>query len=239
MAKNKDKNDASSETNVVKASKRITLSQYGEATYEVKKSVFIGYAKPVTSPEEANEFVDEIRHKNADARHNVYAWILKKETNLQKYSDDGEPSGTAGLPVLSVLSKNDITDAVVVVTRYFGGILLGKGGLVRAYTRAAAEAVRNAIPVTMELCAIYGIEVDYKSSERILFEIRNSGRRINNLEYGANVSFEVTVPVQDAQNFCDFVYDTSMGRITPVKLDEIEAMGEDFRIEVDETEENP
>lgn len=233
MAKNKEMQD----TSEVKASKRITLSQYGEATYEVKKSVFIGYAKPVSSPEEANEFVDEIRHKNADARHNVYAWILKKETNLQKYSDDGEPSGTAGLPVLSVLSKNEITDAVVVVTRYFGGILLGKGGLVRAYTRAASEAVKNALPVTMELCAIFGIEVDYKNSERMLFEIRNTGRRISNLTYGANVYFEVIVPVQDAQKFCDFVFDTSNGRITPIKLDEVEAMGEDFRIEIDETEE--
>ena len=225
------------DTNEVKASKRITLSQYGEATYEVKKSVFLGYAKPVSSPEEANAFVDEIKHKNADARHNVYAWILKKEINLQKYSDDGEPSGTAGLPVLSVLTKNEITDAVVVVTRYFGGILLGKGGLVRAYTRAAAEAVKNAMPVTMELCVIYGIEVDYKNSERLLFEIRNSGRRITNIEYGANVSFEVIVPVQDAQAFCDFVFDTSAGKIEPFKIDEVEAMGEDFRIEIDEQEE--
>lgn len=233
MAKNKNVEDI----NEVKAEKRITLSQYGQATYEVKKSVFLGYAKPVSSQEEANAFVDEIRRKNADARHNVYAWILKKEINLQKYSDDGEPSGTAGLPVLSVLTKNEITDAVVVVTRYFGGILLGKGGLVRAYTRAAAEAVKNAMPVTMELCAIYGIEVDYKNSDRILFEIRNSGRRISNIEYGANVTFEVIVPVQEAQSFCDFVFDTSMGKITPVKLDEVEAMGEDFRIEIDETEE--
>lgn len=232
MAKKNDNPDV----NEVKASRRITLSQYGEAVYEVKKSVFIGYAKPVSTPEEANEFVDEIRHKNADARHNVYAWILKKETNLQKYSDDGEPSGTAGLPVLSVLSKNEITDAVVVVTRYFGGILLGKGGLVRAYTRAAAEAVKNAMPVTMELCAIFGIEVDYKSSDRILFEIRNSGRRISNLTYGADVYFEVIVPVQQAQSFCDYVFDMSNGKIVPVKIDEVEAMGEECGIEIDETE---
>lgn len=233
MAKVEGSNDIE-----VKASKRITLSQYGEATYEVKKSVFLGYAKPVYSPEEANQFVDEIRKKNADARHNVYAWILKKNTNLQKYSDDGEPSGTAGLPVLSVLSKNEITDAVVVVTRYFGGILLGKGGLIRAYTRAAAEAVKNALPVTMELCAVYGIEVDYKNSDKIMFEIRNAGHKISNIEYGANVSFEVVIPVQDGNKFCDFVFDTSNGRIEPVKLDEIEAASADLEIEIDETEED-
>lgn len=222
----------------VKASKRITLSQYGETTYEVKKSVFIGYAKPVSTPEEANQFVDEIRHNHSDARHNVYAWILAKNINLQKYSDDGEPSGTAGLPLMSVLSKNNITDAVVVVTRYFGGILLGKGGLIRAYTRAAAEAVAKAKPVTMELCAVYGVEVDYKSSDKILYEIRNAGYKVSNISYGADVSFEVVVPVQDGKKFCDFVFDTSNGRIEPIKLDEIEAASEDLQIEIDESEED-
>ena len=115
-----------------------TIEAHGEFTE--KRSRFIGYCKPVTSEEEATRFISQIRSKHWDARHNVYAYSLR-EGNIKRYSDDGEPSGTAGMPVLDVIVKNEVFDVCVVVTRYFGGILLGTGGLVRAYSQAAKLAL--------------------------------------------------------------------------------------------------
>ena len=220
------------------ARKRITVSGYGESLYEVKRSKFIGYCKPVLTAQEANDFVDEIRRKHADARHNVYAWILKKEISLQKYSDDGEPSGTAGLPVMSVLTKNEVTDCAIVVTRYFGGILLGKGGLVRAYTKAAALALKEAGPKVMEMCAVMNFRCDYSSYDRLVFEIKNHGYVISRTDFGADVDIDVTVPLDMVEGFCDFMVQVSNGTIEVVKQGEIEAQTEEVRVEFDESEED-
>ena len=220
------------------ARKRITVSGYGESLYEVKRSKFIGYCKPVLTAQEANDFVDEIRRKHADARHNVYAWILKKEISLQKYSDDGEPSGTAGLPVMSVLTKNEVTDCAIVVTRYFGGILLGKGGLVRAYTKAAALALKEAGPKVMEMCAVINFRCDYSSYDRLVFEIKNHGYVISRTDFGADVDIDVTVPLDMVEGFCDFMIQVSNGTIEVVKQGEIEAQTEEVRVEFDESEED-
>lgn len=215
---------------------RITLSNAAEESYEVKKSVFIANAKPVNCAEEAMEFVDEIRRKYPDARHNVYAWIVKGEVLMQKYSDDGEPSGTGGLPVLSVLTKNDITDAAVVVTRYFGGILLGKGGLIRAYTKAAALAVREANPMTLEMCIRFAVEVDYKMSEKLIYDIRTNDYLIENIEYGAGVIAYCLIPSYKGEEFVDFIVNRSNGRVEPIKLEEIEAPSSVVNIAIDNVE---
>lgn len=215
---------------------RITLSNAAEESYEVKKSVFIANAKPVNSAEEAMEFVDEIRRKYPDARHNVYAWVVKGEVMMQKYSDDGEPSGTGGLPVLSVLTKNDITDAAVVVTRYFGGILLGKGGLIRAYTKAAALAVREANPMTLEMCIRFAVEVDYKMSEKLIYDIRTNDYLIENIEYGAGVIAYCLIPSYKGEEFVDFIINRSNGRVEPIKLEEIEAPSSVVNIAIDNVE---
>lgn len=220
------------------ARKRITVSGYGESLYEVKRSKFIGYCKPVLTAQEANDFVDEIRRKHADARHNVYAWILKKEISLQKYSDDGEPSGTAGLPVMSVLTKNEVTDCAIVVTRYFGGILLGKGGLVRAYTKAAALALKEAGPKVMEMCAVMNFRCDYSSYDRLVFEIKNHGYVISRTDFGADVDIDVTVPLDMVEGFSDFMVQVSNGTIEVVKQGEIEAQTEEVRVEFDESEDD-
>ena len=226
------------EQNSPRAKKRITVSGYGESLYEVKRSKFIGYCKPVLTAQEANDFVDEIRKKHADARHNVYAWILKKEISLQKYSDDGEPSGTAGLPVMSVLTKNDVTDCAIVVTRYFGGILLGKGGLVRAYTKAAALALKEAGPKVMEMCAVMNFKADYSSYDRLVFEIKNHGYVISRTDFGADVDIDVTVPLDLVEGFKDFMVQVSNGSINVVKTGEIEAETEEVRVEFDESEDD-
>ena len=120
-----------------------TLHSSSQDEFTEKRSRFIGYACPVTTEDEALAFIAKIKKQHWDAKHNVYAYVLR-DWQIRRYSDDGEPQGTAGIPVLDVLIKGDVTDAVIVVTRYFGGILLGGGGLVRAYGHAASIAVRAA-----------------------------------------------------------------------------------------------
>lgn len=131
-----------------------------------KKSRFIGYVKPVKTSDEALEFINKIKSKHWDATHNVYAYVLK-ENNIQRYSDDGEPSGTAGVPVLDVILKNGLVDVCVVVTRYFGGILLGAGGLVRAYSHGSKIALESGNIITMAQCKILSVKVDYSFYERM------------------------------------------------------------------------
>ena len=138
----------------------ITLADSGIAEFTEKHSRFIGYAKPVTTEAEAVAFINEKKKQHYDARHNVYAYSLRNG-QIKRYSDDGEPQGTAGVPVLEVINKNSVVDAVVVVTRYFGGILLGAGGLVRAYSHSASIALEAAGIVRMEKCFSCRIKAGY------------------------------------------------------------------------------
>ena len=131
----------------------------GEAEFVEKRSRFIGHALPVTTEEEALAFIAEMKSKYWDASHNVYAYIVR-EGGIMRYSDDGEPQGTAGIPCLDVLLKEGVTDLCVVATRYFGGILLGGGGLVRAYSHTAKIALDAGQVVTMQLCAIAEAKCD-------------------------------------------------------------------------------
>ena len=153
-----------------------------------KKSEFIGAAKPVKTEQEALEFLNSIRKKYSDARHNVYAYVLNQD-NIQRYSDDGEPSGTGGMPVLGVITKSGLTDIAIVVTRYFGGTLLGTGGLVRAYSKAAADAVLAAQPVICRLCKCYEITCDYTLSGKIAHILENPDYTLENTEYTDCVRF--------------------------------------------------
>lgn len=137
-----------------------TLRAPASDEFTEKRSRFIGYAQPVSTQVEAAAFIERIKKQHHDATHNVFAYLLR-EGQLERYSDDGEPQGTAGIPVLDVLRKQGVTNCAVVVTRYFGGILLGAGGLVRAYSHAAAIALGKAGIVTMAHCAILDIACDY------------------------------------------------------------------------------
>ncbi len=151
-----------------------TVLRECSAEFIERRSRFIGHIKPVTTEEEAIAFIEEKRSKYWDATHNVYAYSLR-EGNICRYSDDGEPGGTAGMPVLSVLTKPGITDAVIVVTRYFGGILLGGGGLVRAYSHGASIAVEESGLLVMRLCQICRLECDYGAYGRVAALIPECG----------------------------------------------------------------
>lgn len=157
-----------------------------------KKSKFIGYAKPVKTQEEAVDFISEIKSKHWDATHNVYAYVLR-ENNIQRYSDDGEPSGTAGVPVLDVMLKESLVDVCVVATRYFGGTLLGAGGLVRAYSHTSKIALEAAGIITMAQCSVMSAEVDYSFYDRLNILLSDFSAVILNTSFSDKVCVEFSV----------------------------------------------
>ncbi len=195
----------------------VTFAGDGESRIEITKSEFIGNASEVNSAKEAEDFVAKIRATYPDARHVCYAWKVSGETFMQKYSDDGEPSGTGGMPILNVLDKKEITNAVITVTRYFGGVLLGKGGLVRAYSEAAAAAVEQAGLVTVTEGEIYSLTTGYDLSEKLIYALTQAGWTLGDPEYGENVIIKVTCPKAKAEDLKAFVTDRTNGRVEAVK----------------------
>ena len=154
-----------------------------------KRSRFIGYCKPVTTQDEAIAFINEIKTKHWDARHNVYAYSLR-EGNIKRYSDDGEPSGTAGMPVLDVITKNEVYDVCVVVTRYFGGVLLGTGGLVRAYSQGSKIALEAGQVVLMQNCLVCSLTCTYNQYGKISSLIPDNGGVIDDSVFETDVKLK-------------------------------------------------
>ncbi len=194
-----------------------TVKTENSDEYIEKKSRFIGYAKPVTTEDDAIEFVKKIRAKHPDATHNVYAYKVR-ENNIQRYSDDGEPAGTAGIPTLDVIQKEGITDICVVVTRYFGGTLLGAGGLVRAYTKGAKIAIDAAQILEKYYCFEYTVNIDYTMLKKIQSEALNMGCIAGDAEYANDVTLTYYVPY-DLQGFEEKLIDISNGRAIIKKRD--------------------
>lgn len=161
----------------------ITIRDRGEDSFEEKKSEFIGYAKRVETEEEAKEFVNEIKSMHKQARHNCWAYVIGENYGIQRYSDDGEPQGTAGIPILEVMKKQGITDCCVVVTRYFGGILLGAGGLTRAYTKGASIAVKAGGVVEKVKGSKVSISIDYDFIGKIQYLCGQNNWHIEDSEY--------------------------------------------------------
>ena len=188
-----------------------TLRARADETFEEKKSIFIGHAAPVKTEEEALAFLAEIRSTYPDATHNVYAYVLR-ENGTTRYSDDREPQGTAGLPVLDVLRKSEITDAIVVVTRYFGGTLLGTGGLVRAYTQAAKLATEAGGVVTRAKLLILDMVCSYADYQKVTPLLAQEGIRVDNTEFGADVTVRVALLPAERDGFCHRVTEACGGR---------------------------
>ena len=197
----------------------LTLGQSAEAEFTVNKSRFIGYARPVASAEEANAFVSEIRALHREARHNVYAYIVR-EPAYSRFSDDGEPQGTAGKPVLDALKKPELTDAAVVVTRYFGGILLGTGGLVRAYSHAAHLAVEAAGIVRMRACAVFKLTFSYALYEPVLQLLPYHGAVAEDTAFGEAVTLTVRLPLENEEGFLRALSERTLGRAAVARLAE-------------------
>ena len=171
----------------------------GQVTAEVeeKKSRFIANLFYVESVEEAENCLKQIKKKYYDARHNCYAYVVKEESIIKKSSDDGEPSGTAGSPILNVIERNNLCNVIIIVTRYFGGILLGTGGLVRAYTEAATNAVNQAKIVEQEKGLEVEFEVSYADIEKFKYYCNLKNIKIVNITYTENVKIVIDLTEEE------------------------------------------
>lgn len=176
-----------------------TLRQEAADEVIINKSRFIGYACPCKTEEEALAFLNKIRTKHKDATHNCYAYVIGKNAGIMRYSDDGEPGGTAGLPMMEVLKAQGVVNCCVVVTRYFGGILLGAGGLVRAYTQGAVIALKAAQVVIMEPSQRYLCEVAYPLWDRVTHALKTMPVQLVGSEFTTAVGFTLLVREKDAE----------------------------------------
>ena len=190
----------------------VTVLDYGEDSFVERRSKFIGYAKPVKREEDAVAFINELRQKHWDATHNVYAYSLR-EGNITRYSDDGEPQGTAGIPVLDVIKKEGITDVVVVITRYFGGVLLGTGGLVRAYSNGAKIALAAAKPVVMRECAVCKLSCSYTAYGKISSLIPSDGGTVDDVVFTDKVDVRFHIPSENMGVFEKHLTDATAGSV--------------------------
>lgn len=189
-----------------------TVKQASEFYMVERKSEFIGYCAPVTSEEEAIAFVNSIKKKHSDATHNVYAYVLR-EGFKERFSDDGEPHGTAGMPVLDSIRKAGLTDTAVVVTRYFGGILLGTGGLVRAYTGAAVGAIKEAGVATVADFDIIEVKSNYSDYQKIMPLVSAVSARTDDSDFGIDVKLILSVRQESSERFIADLIETTNGRV--------------------------
>lgn len=197
-----------------KADSYRVLLKGGQGEYEEKKSRFIATVQKCESEEEASAFIEEMKKKYWDARHNCSAYCIGARGELTRCSDDGEPSGTAGRPMLEVLTGSGIRNVAVVVTRYFGGVLLGTGGLVRAYTRAVQEGLKDCVIGRMR--AGYEVEVhtDYNSIGKILYLLGNVGIEPVSSDYTDKVSLRLLVPVEQADRLQAQMVEVTGGKVS-------------------------
>lgn len=198
-----------------------TISSYTTAELVEKKSRFIGKIAPVKTKEEAEAFIQKIKKTYYDARHHVSAYIVRDE-RIERYSDDGEPQGTAGVPILELLKKEEITDICVVVIRYFGGTLLGTGGLVRAYTNATKLALLNAEKVTYQACKHLAFRFDYSLYGKIEHYLQKNDIFPAHSKFLEKIELICFIPKEQAQSMCSLLSDEVNGQI------EIKDLGDVF-----------
>lgn len=195
-----------------------TIVNEAEGEITEKKSRFICNLYHIESEEEISIYVEALRKKHYQARHVCYAAILSESGEVVKYSDDGEPSQTAGKPMLEILKGRQLTYTLACVTRYFGGVLLGTGGLVRAYSDALTEALNNATIVTKRLCRKISCVIDYQTVGKIKYKLENYEAVITDEEYSDKVKMTVSMPEEYADLFLAFVTEISAGKAETEKL---------------------
>lgn len=189
-----------------------TVKTESHDEFTEKRSRFIGYVKPVKTEQEAVEFINSIRSKHWGARHNVYAYSLR-EGNIKRYSDDGEPSGTAGMPVLDVIVKNEVYDVCVVVTRYFGGVLLGTGGLVRAYSQGSKIALEAGQIVKMQNCLLCELKCSYNQYGKASSLILDMGGVVDDTVFEADVTLKFHIMPDLFEQLNKKLADSSSGEV--------------------------
>lgn len=199
----------------------ITVKNPSHFEYEDRKSVFIGQAMPVSTEAEAIAFIDSVKKHYPDARHHVYAYVLR-ENSVMRFTDDHEPQGTAGMPVLDIIRKNGCTDVVIVVTRYFGGTLLGTGGLVRAYTAAALGALERAEIIRYDIYTSLELSVSYSDYGKITAILADHGFRTESTVYDTGITLDGSIIKTGLEEFKNALIEATAGRI------EIEIIGEEF-----------
>lgn len=191
-------------------------SEYGEDEFIEKKSRFIGRIWPVETEEEALARIQEMKKKHYDATHNCWAYIIRD--GAVRFSDDGEPGGTAGMPMLQVLQREGLYNVVCVVTRYFGGILLGAGGLVRAYTKGAKIAVDAAGKSMKRVWTVLYVPCPYSFYERVRLEVEAFGGIVRKADFGAEVELELLFPEAKTQEFLDRLTDMTAGTVESMEI---------------------
>ncbi|WP_427138345.1 YigZ family protein [Psychrobacillus psychrodurans] len=189
-----------------------TIQGYGESEIVIQKSRFITYVNRAETEEQAQEFINNIKAKHKSANHNCSAYIIGEHDNIQKANDDGEPSGTAGVPMLEVLKKQGLQDTVVVVTRYFGGIKLGGGGLIRAYGKATTEGIDVAKVVERKLHHLMKVSIDYTWLGKVENEVRNSVYPLKEIIYADQVEVLVYTKADEEEGFINWVAEITNGQ---------------------------
>ncbi len=196
-----------------------TVREEAHAEFEEKRSVFIGHAIRTDSEEEAQAFVKRLKKEYADATHNVFAYMMRGDA-IARYSDDGEPQGTAGMPVLDVIRKSGVRNVTVVVTRYFGGTLLGAGGLVRAYSHAASLALEAAGIITYEPYGEYELRCGYSEYQKYNVILANAAAIIDHTEFGADVLVRYAVRRSEAEALSAKIVEIGYGKDVPKEVGE-------------------
>lgn len=190
----------------------LTVKGYGEHEIEIERSRFIAYVDRAESEEEAQAFIQKIKKKHWDATHNCSAYIIGEHDHIQKADDDGEPSGTAGKPILEVLKKRQLKDTVVVITRYFGGIKLGAGGLIRAYGKSTSKGLDAAKIIERQLHTRIMTTIDYTLLGRVENELRTREYLLREIEYLDKVTLHVDIPVGQEERFIAWMIDLTNGQ---------------------------
>lgn len=199
----------------------LTLKSHGIGEMIISKSRFIANCARVETEEEAQAFIETIKKEHRSATHNCSAYLIGEHDQIQKANDDGEPSGTAGVPILEVLKKQHLKDTVVVVTRYFGGIKLGAGGLVRAYGKSATVGIDASGVVERKLHNKLKVSADYTWLGKLENELRNSSYLLDHIDYAEDVQFTVLVPTEEDAAFHSWMTDLSNGQTEIVELEQL------------------
>ncbi|WP_251551926.1 YigZ family protein [Neobacillus muris] len=205
----------------------LTVKQFGEHEITIQKSRFIAHVARAESEQEAQEFIQTIKKKHWNATHNCSAYLIGEHDQIQKANDDGEPSGTAGVPILEVLKKRNLKDTVVVVTRYFGGIKLGAGGLIRAYGKATSEVLDATGIVERRLVQVMQVKIDYTWLGKIEKELRSSEYKMKDIHYLDIVNIEVFVDGSKTHSFTEWMIELTNGQCT-IQAGETLYLEEDF-----------